>query len=139
MIPATTPYVARYRQTFDRPDGSQGSYIADKPVIAWDDDGEALVAASERGRLVLASGYSNFEGLDTADPHVVAALPGAGWLAEYKEDDGTLFRFPVTAWLVSSDGSCKPVKVDADGYSDDARDSANFVRLITPGEQEVEA
>ncbi|MFC8491220.1 hypothetical protein ACFUJU_10515 [Streptomyces sp. NPDC057235] len=140
MIPATTPYVARYRQTVDRRDGTQGSYLADRPVIAWDDEGEALVAADERGRLVLASGYSNFDSVRPAGPHVVAVLPAPGWLAQYKDDsDGIVFTRPVVAFLVESDGGCKPLAVDSDGFTDDARDSGNFVQLIDPGQMEAEA
>ncbi|MFC7973903.1 hypothetical protein ACFUT3_01385 [Streptomyces cinereoruber] len=140
MIPATTPYVARYRQTADLPNGTQGSYTIDRPVLAWNDDGHALVAADERGQLVPASGYSNFDGVMPAEPHIMAVLPATGWLAQYKDDgDGSIFTRPVLAFLVKSDGGCRPVMVDSQGFTDDARDSENFVQLIDPGEQEAEA
>ncbi|MZE56153.1 hypothetical protein GTY86_33765 [Streptomyces sp. SID5770] len=138
MIPATTPYVARYRKTFKHADGTEGAYLDEVPVIAWDDEGEALIAAPSRGRLVLANGTPNFDSIALADPHVVAVLPATGWLAQYKDDnDGGTFDLPVVAFLVESDGSCKPIRVDSDGFTDDARESENFIQLIDPGQKEV--
>jgi hypothetical protein len=66
-------------------------------------------------------------------PLVVAALPGAGWQALYRAEDGTSFVSPVLAWLVFSDGTIEPVDMGTDGYSEDPRESTSFVRLVEPG------
>ncbi|MBP2581635.1 hypothetical protein J3A78_002113 [Streptomyces sp. PvR006] len=139
MIPATTPYVARYRQTVDLSDGTQGSYTTDRPVLAWSDSGYALVAADERGQLVHANSYSNFTGVAPDEPHIVSALPATGWGVQYRDDDGTTFTLPLVAWLIESSGECRPVTVDTDGLTADPRHDSNFVRLTEPSEQEAAA
>lgn len=63
---------------------------------------------------------------------VVAAIPGGGWLAEYRNDDGSPFTSPIVAWLVYADGNVTPVDAGADGWVDTVTDALNFVRLIPP-------
>lgn len=130
MIPSNNEYVARYKH--ERDNGR--TYYVDKPVVAWGEDGEALVADEKRGRLTLADSYSNFVGLDAADHPVVAAVPADGWSAVF-EEGGALHTDPLVAWLIHSNGSVTPAGVGRDGLSDDPTTIGNFVQLIAPGEE----
>lgn len=63
---------------------------------------------------------------------VVAALPGAGWQAEF-HDGGKAHFDPVVAWLVRADGEAVACIADADGGDlHPAAGHSNFVRLIRP-------
>ncbi|MGV9242643.1 hypothetical protein [Streptomyces sp. NPDC003710] len=130
MIPATRPFDARYRQA-----NGDRTYFTTKPVIAWSDDGTALVPDPKTGRLVDADSYSNFAGLIAADAEVVGVIPGGSWRAEHSTDDGDVESTPVLAWLVHTDGSYTPTIADRDGYTDDPTTASNFVRLYQPEEQ----
>jgi hypothetical protein len=63
---------------------------------------------------------------------VVAALPGADWVAVFRNDDGSEYREPLVAWLVRADGEMEPTCVADDGSADDATTAGNFLRLIRP-------
>ena len=129
MIPATQPYEARYRH-----EGNGKQHFSTKPVIAWDDDGAALVPDEKTGRLREASSYSNFAGLAPADAPVIGTAPGGGWYAEHRTDNGDVDSIPVLAWLVRADGSLTPTIADSDGYTDDPTTASNFIRLYQPAE-----
>ncbi len=130
MTPATARYEASYRH-----EGDRGAHFTTKPVIAWGDDGAALVADMKTGRLRDADSWSNFAGLAMADAEVVGVIPGGSWRAEHSTDDGDVESTPVLAWLVHTDGSCTPTIADRDGYTDDPTTASNFVRLYEPEEE----
>lgn len=131
MIPATAPYVARFRQSHNLPDDKVHDYFRIKPVIAWDGDGTPMVA--DKKRLVPADSYTNFHDVVPADVPTVTALPGGGWVAEYKDDaNGNTFEFPVVAWAIDTNGNLNPTIVYSDGLSDSATSLDNFVRLYHP-------
>ncbi|MFH8805505.1 hypothetical protein ACH4F6_39190 [Streptomyces sp. NPDC017936] len=134
MIPANRPaYVARYRHHNKATDTTHHST---KPVVAWDDDKTALVVDEKTGRLVDADSYSNFAGLmEDSAPQVVATFPGDGWLAEYRDEDGTTFTFRVVAWNAKDDGDLEPVVVDKDGFASNPTSDDGFVRLYHPSEE----
>lgn len=131
MIPATHPYEARY--SHENPTGGR-PYFTTKPVVAWDEDGAAMVADQKTGRLREASSYSNFAGLAKADAAVVGVVPGGTWRAEFSTDEGGTTSWPVLAWLVRADGECTPVHADRDGCTDDPTTASNIVRLYQPEE-----
>lgn len=130
MIPATARYEASYRHEKDG-----RAHFTTKPVIAWGDDGAALVADMKTGRLCDADSWSNFAGLAMADAEVVGVIPGGSWRAEHSTDDGDVESTPVLAWLVHADGSCTPTIADRDGYTDDPTTASNFIRLYEPEEE----
>lgn len=67
-------------------------------------------------------------------PKVVAAVPGQGWVARYRMDDGTLMSCPVVAWLVYADGTVSAVDGSSDNFQDGAvHQNNNFVDLVPPG------
>ncbi|MEV5958356.1 hypothetical protein AB0M11_32180 [Streptomyces sp. NPDC051987] len=71
----------------------------------------------------------------TIDPKsnpVVAALPGGGWRAEYKQADGSVQAYPLIAWLVLADGQMIPMDTYTDGEAHDPRRVGNFSRLYHP-------
>lgn len=125
MIPASQPHEARYKHEDDG-----HVHFTEKPVIAWSDDGEPLVV--DGTRLVPAHRWNNFHDVVPCSPPIVTALPADGWHVEYKDDDGSTYTSPVTAWLVRSDGSCTAIDTDATGYSDEPTTCSNFVRLVPP-------
>ncbi|MEU4964178.1 hypothetical protein [Streptomyces smyrnaeus] len=71
---------------------------------------------------------------------VVAALPGGGWRARFKGDDGSPLVWPITCWLIKADGSVVPIDVDCYGIAGDPTESSNFDRLLGPDDDdEVES
>lgn len=136
MIPAEPgAYVAHYRQENN---GTGNSYFSTKKVVAWDEDGAAQVLDPRTGRLVDASSYSNFARVIEADTAaVVGAIPGGGWLAEHRADDGTTYTCTLVAWNVRADGTLDPVCVDDIGVGGDPSNESNFVRLYLPSDEPV--
>lgn len=135
MIPATRPHTAYFKHEQTGPDGKTHTTYSDLPVIAWDEDGYPLVTG-KHGRLVVAGSYGNFLYVTEADGgHVVAAIPGGGWRAAWKQNDGTEFVEPVLAWLVQADGIVKPVSADVEGDVDVIEGDPDRVRLIAPNQQ----
>lgn len=130
MIPAHG-YAARFK--IDQPNGRH--YHNNRPVIAWGDDGEALVLDTKTGRLVPASSYRNFAGIVEVRAPIVAAVPAQGWSAVFREADGSLITDPLVAWTIDADGTAAPVGTSRDGLSDDPTTIGNFVQLLAPGEQ----
>ncbi|MCX4971048.1 hypothetical protein OHA98_41280 [Streptomyces sp. NBC_00654] len=127
MIPAQHPYEANYKQ-----EANGRTVYRSKPVIAWDDEGQALVVDERSGRLVPADSGRNFTGLSEGGHLVVAAIPGGGWSARYKNEDGTFTVDPLVAWTVRSDGILTPVDTDTAGLCDDVTTMGNFDGLVAP-------
>lgn len=134
MIPAEPgAYVAHYRQENK---GTGAHHFSTKNVVAWDEDGAAQVLDPRTGRLIDASSYNNFARVIEADTTaVVGAIPGGGWLAEYRDDDGTTFTWTVVAWNVRADGTLDPICTDSGGITGDPTEDDNFVRLYLPSEE----
>lgn len=129
MIPAQHPYEANYKQEVD----GRAVYRR-KPVIAWDDEGQALVVDERRGRLVPADkGGRTFTGLSEGGHPVVAAIPGGGWSVRFKNEDGTFTVDPLVAWTVRSDGTLTPIDTDTSGVCDASTSMGNFDSLVAPG------
>lgn len=127
MIPASQPFEARYRH------GEKGNFhYTTKRVVAWDNEGYPLVVGRDGCQLDRANSWSNFQDVGPVDSAVVAALPGAGWLAEYREDDGGLTTSPVVAWLVHADGSLNPMDTEPGGLVEDPTTVGNFIRIYHP-------
>ncbi|WP_393063402.1 hypothetical protein [Streptomyces sp. LN549] len=128
MIPAQHPYEAHYKQEEDG-----RTVYSSKPVIAWDDEGQALVVDQRNGRLVPANNGRAFTGLSEGEHPVVAAIPGGGWSARFTESDGSSTVDPLVAWTVRSNGTLTPIDTDTTGLCDDATAVSNFDGLVAPG------
>jgi hypothetical protein len=129
MIPATARYEARYRH-----ENNGHAYFTTKPVVAWGDDGAALVADMKTGRLRDADSWSNFAGLAKGDVPLVGAIAGAGWRAETRTDTGDTDSRPILAWTLDVEGTCTPLVADADGYAEDATGGEGFIRIYHSSE-----
>lgn len=102
MIPATAPYVATV-------DGFQ------IPVVAWSDEGEALVVDSRRGTLRPARTLTGFTAVTEDDESIVTAVPGGGWMMRYIAEDGSTWVEPVVAWAVDRRGYADALATDSTG------------------------
>jgi hypothetical protein len=131
VIPATRPYAAAYRHT-----GKDGkAHYTHKPVIAWDDEGRALVCDDKTGRLVPVDHYTNFANVEEdGEIRYVAAIPGGGWRLAWKNDDGPELIEPVLAWVIGAEGEARALTVDKECWAemvDPLSDSGP--RVIAPG------
>lgn len=98
------------------------------PVIAWDEDGCALVADDHSGRLVRAADQDGFMDLDSG-PKAVALIPGDGWSVSFAQEWEDL---PVVAWELRADGRVRPLVVtDGDG-AEPAEEVAPVRRVYRP-------
>ncbi|MFC9948478.1 hypothetical protein [Streptomyces pratensis] len=128
MIPAQHPYQADYQQEVEG-----RTVYRSKPVIAWDDEGQALVVDERSGRLVPANNGRTFTGLSEGGHPIVAAIPGGGWSARFKNQDGTFTVDPLVAWTVRSDGTLTPIDTDYTGECQPSTAMGNFDGLVAPG------
>lgn len=129
MIPANRGWVAVFEND-DRPNHT-------KPVVAWDDNGAALILDEKLGALRPARDFTNFlRVVEDDDTPTVAAVPGGGWMIEYTDDSepGGTFRAPVVAWAVDAKGWATPLGADQGGGYAEPVGGANFHRLIAPDE-----
>lgn len=124
MIPTNLPHEAHF--------ATGPGTTTPLPVLAWDANGDPLVA-DEHG-LRPAKEWSNYSFVRPTTPApVVAAVPGGGYLAHYQQDDGKTFASPIVAWLVRADGTVTPVATDGDGLCGDPTETANFLAINHPG------
>ncbi|MEU4089458.1 hypothetical protein [Streptomyces aureus] len=70
--------------------------------------------------------------IDSKINPVVAALPGGGWMAEYKDEDGGVQAYSLIAWRILADGETLPRDAWAHGEAHDPREVGNFARLYHP-------
>lgn len=128
MIPATVPYTAVYKRQIQK---GAPYYYDRQPVIAWSDDGEALVASAD-GDLVPASRSAAFVHVDKVDTAFIAVIPGGGWRIEWPQEDGTTLTEPVLAWGIDADGWGKPLMTDVDGSVEPVE--VGKARILPPSE-----
>lgn len=113
-IPAQPGTDASFRSETTGPDGKRRYFWTHKPVVAWTDDGDALIVG--RTDLVRARTRDNFHSLtESHQAATVGVIPGGGWLVEFTDDDGSTWIEPILAWTVEADGSVKPQAVEVDG------------------------
>lgn len=107
--------------------------VSRKSVIAFSDDGAALVAGN-RGSLVPAGQLAAFDRLtDGGDgPEFTALIPAAGWRIEYTRDDGTAHSEPIVAWALTRAGRVTPLYVNGDNHVMDAIDYNGRFRVYHP-------
>lgn len=127
MIAAAPGHIALFNQN--------GHYSHSKPVLAWDDQGTALILDEKRGMLRPARDYSNFDRVTEDDENTtVTAVPGDGWQFEYTDDNGETFRAPVVAWSIDATGWAIPLAADHDDGYGSPEAAGNFHRLVGPDE-----
>lgn len=132
MIPATQPYVARYSYTTTGKTGDKQDRVTSRSVVAWDEDGQALVA-DDRGRLTPAIGLAGFQYVEEDDDRrVVGVIPGGGWQMVWQLGTPDQLAEPVLCWLAYANGDVKPVGVDEDGYSETADEFHTRPKVYPP-------
>jgi hypothetical protein len=131
MIPAPPGWEAHY-EVHAGPKGKERRTERITPIVAWNDSGDALVVHEATGKLIPASQAGKLTYVGRTG--YTDVLPGGGWMAEYREDDGTLVRYPVVAWQASAHtGLVEPVGVDDHGFPETMlTETGNFVRLWHP-------
>jgi len=103
------------------------------PVVAWDEDGHALVVDRTRGVLQPARSLPDFADLvEAADPHQI--IPGGGWLTEWRGgDDGEPgWIEPVLAWRINSAGWGEAIFTAGDGSVEPEGQSKQIIRYFHP-------
>jgi len=127
MIPASG-FEARF--------GEDLGSLDSRPVVAWSDDGKALVCDGKAGRLIPASSLPHFRHVARLEPEY-RVIPGDGWLGEFTHRDQRSIR-RVVAWLVAPDGFGRAVFANDNGTLEDPPGDdwptphANIVRVWHP-------
>ncbi|MFD8556803.1 hypothetical protein ACFV1N_05880 [Streptosporangium canum] len=114
-----------YVAVFNHADGIEYT----RPVLAWGDQGEPLVADPGRGLIPVDAEWaaSTFVRLQLANPPATV-IPGGGWMATYTEHAGTEQTAPIVAWRIDSLGVGHPLVTD---------DSGSLHDLTDPGETDL--
>ncbi len=104
--------------------------VSRKSVIAFSDDGAALVAG-EWGSLVQAGQLADFDRLTDGGegPEFTALIPAGGWRIEYTWDDGTTHSEPIVAWAITRAGRVTPLYIDGDNLVMDTIDYSGRFRV----------
>jgi hypothetical protein len=63
---------------------------------------------------------------DRPEDKIVQICPSPGWIAEYKQEDGSIDRAPVACWALTASGDVRGL--DAVEYVDFCDDVNNFVQ-----------
>jgi hypothetical protein len=115
---------------------SDGEHLFEKDVMAWDDEGEALVLG-DRG-LELASNKHNFVGVreGASSSQYIAMIPAGDWVVWRTEGD-TSWSSRLCAWGLKADGSVVPLEPDDSGLVMETEDGN--VRHISEGPPPKEA
>ncbi len=103
-----------------------------RPVVAFGDDGDALVIGNRHEGIVRARSMQDFGGVEPSPPPVVAAVGGAGWRVRRQPEGGDPVTEQVVVWLVHADGAVVPVTCDPTGHAAAVPDSTPFV-VLPPG------
>jgi hypothetical protein len=136
MIPNTHSYEAVFRHKSKDTGEDYSDYL---PVIAWDDNGTAMVISRKSGGLVRVTDYPNFVCIREGEGRAVAVIPGCGYVVEYDNGDGTTFTSPVLAWVINDLGYARAISVDSSlASADTVNDSSNFKGVYLPADSTQE-
>ena len=124
------PDNGRHEAVFRHPQVDGTHWTEHKPVVAWSDDGDALVV--HENCLQIACNLADFNWIVEADMPVVGIASGGDWRMERRFSDGTIWDAPVIGWAVRADGTAFPLETDALGAAEVAGDG-EFV-IYHPGE-----
>lgn len=116
MIKADPGWVAVYKSS-----SSSRTSHNERPIIAWDDDGNALVVEDHSGELIparLLGGIGMFAGVriePREEGPYIGVVPGQGWFIRTRHDDGAIEDTAVVAFAIRADGTGDPLMATADG------------------------
>jgi hypothetical protein len=101
--------VARYRHR----DGWR-EWTTEKQVLAFDDNGEALVLTDD-GLEPAHRQPGRFLGIMEPDTTFRTIITSGGWRARVTLHDGSAYVVPLVAWAIDDHGWGVPIITDADG------------------------
>jgi hypothetical protein len=127
VIPAPPGIHAEY--LIKREDGK--TRITSRAVIAFNDDGEPLVAG--RQNLVTASAYGKYELEDFGDGGYTAVIPGGGWCVEWPGGNSG----PLIGWACKPGGRIVALDADQHGLVEDSDDWIGEYRIYHPDAEEA--
>lgn len=135
LIPAPSGTTARFKHEHDG-----NTHFSERPVIAFDDDGNALIHDGRRSRdLIPARCLGNYAGL-SAEPSGVCytgLIPAGSWRIEFTGGDGSKWSEPLVGWALQSDGSIVPLCAYADGLVDSLDHYEGEYRVYHPDSEET--
>ncbi|MGW9637456.1 hypothetical protein [Nocardiopsis alba] len=103
MIPAPPGHIAYFK----------GERLYKKPIVAFDNSGNALVMDAKSGKLRAANSYSDFLHAMYDNDRIVSVIPGGGWEFAYMDNEGQdetiTRRAPVVAWAFNETGHGTPI------------------------------
>lgn len=129
---------------------AEGGGIYRHPVVRFIDGVAMILDISKAAetyptaRLRAANDFKSFVRLAYGDGKIVAALPANGWCAEFREEDGSVFRDELLGWAIDEDGQAVPISMDAVGCGHNPTTASNFIRLcrasdpVTPAQMKSE-
>lgn len=102
------------------------------PVVAWDENGHAMVVDEHKGMLTKADRRDDFKCLkDDHSPPIVAIMPADGWRCAIT-NDGAEEDTPLVGWGLTATGDVVPLGIDDDGYVDISRGFSLPYRIYHP-------
>jgi hypothetical protein len=104
---SSTGYVAYFK--FES--GPPAFRSMEEPVVAFSDDGEAMILEEHTGQLRAASSYTDFISVRLAPGPFVAVVPGGDWVADVTYQDGVEERRRVVGFGIGADGFGEPLIV----------------------------
>lgn len=129
MIPATTLHHATFRHT----DLDGRPTERDEPVIAWDEEGHALVL--NNNRLVRAKTLRGFVAVTWEEIGPVVGIASVdGWVAEFLSSEDRQTTLPLAGMAIRSTGEAFPLVIYPDGRCDDPQGDRTFKRIYHPGQ-----
>jgi hypothetical protein len=109
------------------------TYKFSRHLQFWLDDGDGQIHGmylDDQGNLREAKGLSNFDRYaEIEHREVVGVLPGGDHYSVWRSDDGILFRHPIAALLVHSDGEVTVSELDSTGAGDDPTQASNCLGI----------
>jgi len=129
IIQAPPGIVARYKNPAR--DGHPVRHT-ERPVIAFDDEGHALVLGNNG--LVSASWHGNFDRLSDEPDHgdYLSLIPAGGWRAEYAGKDGSRWSEPLIGWALKPGSIIVPLATDSAGDVEDFESYGGEYRIYHP-------
>jgi hypothetical protein len=110
VIPAPPGLFAHYQ--IER-DGKVYRTRAEEVVVAFDDEGAALVLDEDDGDLKRADRCVDFRSVSQYpsrwNTRIVALIPAGGWRVEYTNPDGSESVLPLVGWGATTSGQVVPL------------------------------
>lgn len=116
LIPARPGYAAMFVRTINGHEDRD--YMR---VLAWGEDGCPWVMPHGARVMCPATKVAGYVGtVEDPYPDTVAMAPADGWVVRYTPKEGDPWTEPLIGWAVLTDGTVKALRVDCNGFVDEA-------------------